>query len=126
MMISELKNNDGFTLLELLISITILAVGLLAVAQMQVRAMQGNQFAKHVTESTTWAEDKMEELMTRAYSDPLLAVGNYTEANPPSGYTITYTIAAGSATNTKLITMTVTPVTGTGRATTLMGIKAQL
>jgi type IV pilus assembly protein PilV len=124
MTIQDLNNNDGFTLIELLIAMTIMAVGMLAVAQLQVRAMQGNQFAKHVTESTIWAEDKMEELMTMSYTD--VGIGDAYTGPQPTGYTISQTITAGSATNTRLIAITVTPTSGIGRPTTIFGIKAQL
>jgi type IV pilus assembly protein PilV len=124
MTIQDLNNNDGFTMIELLIAMTILAVGMLAVAQMQVRAMSGNLFAKNVTESTIWAEDKMEELMTMSYANVVIA-SDYT-GPVPARYTVSQTITAGTTASTKLMAITVTPTGGRGRPTTIFGIKPNL
>lgn len=61
-------DNKGFTLIELLIAMLILSVGLLAVAGLQVTAIQGNASAKWVTAATTLAEEKMEELKSSGFS----------------------------------------------------------
>jgi Tfp pilus assembly protein PilV len=45
----------------------ILAIGLIAVAGLQVTAIQGNASAKWVTGATTLAEEKMEELKSRGF-----------------------------------------------------------
>ena len=69
---ARLKNKDkekGFTILELLFAITILSVGILAVASMQVASIRGNAFAGGVSTGTTWAADKLEELIASAYYD---------------------------------------------------------
>jgi len=124
MTIKDLNNNDGFTMIELLIAMTIMAVGMLAVAQMQVRAVTGNFFAKNVTESTIWAEDKMEELVSMSYAN--VVTGSAYTGPVPAGYTISQTIAAGTTDSTKLITITVTPTSGRGRPTTIFGIKPNL
>lgn len=59
----------GFTLIEVLIAITLLAVGILAAASMQITSIGGNDLAIRVTEATTWGEDKIEELMGKPYDD---------------------------------------------------------
>ncbi len=66
----------GFTLLEVILAMAILSFGLLAVATMQVSAVQGNAVADHVTEGTTWAADKLEKLLQQGladFNDPDLA-----------------------------------------------------
>ena len=64
--------NEGFTILEILIAITILAFGLLAIATMQVSSIKGNSLAIGITEGITLAQDKAEELTRLAYDDALL------------------------------------------------------
>lgn len=63
------KNNRGFSLIELLIAITILAVGLLAVAGLQTSAIKGNFHAITITEATSLAEDRIEAIRNMDYAD---------------------------------------------------------
>ena len=65
----EYNNKNGFTLIEVMISIVILAIGVLAVAKMQISAMKGNSAASGFTEATSFAQNKMEELVNLAYDD---------------------------------------------------------
>ena len=75
----KLKKEDGFTLREVLIAITIYAVGLLAVAAMQTSAIRMNSTAGKLTNLSTWGMDKIEELSALPYNDPWLE----TAGNPP-------------------------------------------
>ena len=65
---SKLKQ-EGFTLIEILIAIAILAFGLLAVATMQVRAIKTNAIASGISQGLTLGQAKVEELMNLSYSD---------------------------------------------------------
>jgi len=67
---------QGFTLIEILIAITVFAIGILAVGKMQITAIQGNSKANHLTEAATIAQSKMEELISLDYNDPLLDDGD--------------------------------------------------
>jgi prepilin-type N-terminal cleavage/methylation domain-containing protein len=58
------KTSRGFTLLEMLIAMTILSVALLGLGQMMLLSIRGSSFGNKVTEATTFAQDKMEELRT--------------------------------------------------------------
>ena len=59
---------EGYTLIEILIAIAILAFGLLAVATMQVRAIKTNAIASGISQGLTLGQAKVEELMNLAYS----------------------------------------------------------
>jgi type IV pilus assembly protein PilV len=59
----------GFSIIEVMIAISILSVGILALASMQVSAMRGNSFASGVTEGSTWAADQIEKLMKLPWDD---------------------------------------------------------
>jgi type IV pilus assembly protein PilV len=105
----------GFTLLEVIVAISILTVGLLAVGTMQVSAIYGNSFAGRVTAGTAVAQDKMEQLLSLPYTytatHPDLAEGNHPDipAQDSSGYTLTWNIVNNNpVSNTKQITVTVT------------------
>lgn len=67
--IKQRCNEKGFTLLEVIVAISILTIGLLAVASMQVSAIRGNASAYGITEATSWAADQIEKLMIMPY-DP--------------------------------------------------------
>lgn len=60
---------QGFTLIEVLIALAILTVGLLAAAKMQISAIQGNYFSNNTTTALSLAEQKMEDLLGRTYTD---------------------------------------------------------
>jgi len=132
----KLKEEKGFSLLEVLVAISVLSIGILAVASMQIGAIQGNSFAGHVTEGTTWAQDKLEELMALPYEDPWLeAAGNppgldsagntHEEVNSP--YTIRWNVTDNDPLpNTKLITVTAArQVKGVTKTTELISIKSK-
>lgn len=68
----KLRNRErekGFTILEVLFAISILSIGILAVASLQASAIRGNDFAGSTTDGTTWAADKMEKLAALAFDD---------------------------------------------------------
>ena len=64
---------EGFTLVEILIAIAILAFGLLAVATMQVRAIKTNAIASGISQGLTLGQAQVEELMNLGYSNPALS-----------------------------------------------------
>jgi type IV pilus assembly protein PilV len=104
-----LKKEDGFTLIEVLIAITIFAVGLLAVAGMQTSAIRMNSTAGKLTNLSTWGMDKIEELSALPYSDPLLDSAGNPHQELLEDYTISWTVIDNNpVTNTKNITVTVT------------------
>jgi len=63
------SNQKGFSLIEILIAITVFAIGILAVGKMQIAAIKGNSFANDLTKATTLAQDRMEELIGFPYDD---------------------------------------------------------
>ncbi|MBW2031278.1 MAG: prepilin-type N-terminal cleavage/methylation domain-containing protein [Deltaproteobacteria bacterium] len=125
------RKQNGFTLLEVLVAICILAVGLLAVASMQTAAIRGNQLGYRYTESATLAQDRLEWLMAQSYTSAALNVGT-DKADPiggaPAGYTITYDVAnAGGGITGKLITVKVSLVErGVTRVTELKCLRPQV
>ena len=65
-------NQAGFSLIEVLIALTVFSIGILAVASMQTTATGGNAKARYISEATGWAVDRMEVLLNLDYNDPLL------------------------------------------------------
>jgi len=103
-----IAGQSGFTILEVMIAISILAIGLLAVFSGQHMAIRGNDRASHLTEGMTLAQDKMEELLASPYDS--VTTGSGTQGN----YSIAWTVTEYSADNYKLIGVQVTQVTGQG------------
>ncbi|PLX40502.1 MAG: hypothetical protein C0608_09030 [Deltaproteobacteria bacterium] len=62
-------NRKGFTLIEVLISLVILLIGLLAVIQLSLAYINANTFNHMMSEATILAQEKMEELRSYARSD---------------------------------------------------------
>jgi len=63
--------NDGFSLIEVLISLTILAVGLLGLALLQTTAIKGNEIANKSTVATELAQDSLEQFRRVAWANVL-------------------------------------------------------
>ena len=102
-------NQSGFTLLEVLIAISILTVGLLGVAQMQIMGIKGNYFSGNTTTVLALAEEKMEDLLGKSYSDAELTNGNHPDTNNP----IDETGQAGGTYSRMWIVTDNTPITDT-------------
>ncbi|MCD6321462.1 MAG: prepilin-type N-terminal cleavage/methylation domain-containing protein [Clostridiales bacterium] len=66
------KNQSGFTLIEILIAVTVFAIGILGVAIMQLSAIKGNSYASHLSEASTITQNKIEELILLNYDNHVL------------------------------------------------------
>ena len=108
------KTNEGFTLIEVMITVAVLSIGLLALASMQITAVNDNASSSHRTEASTWAQDKMEALMALPFTHDNLTQttpGNpHSDPTQPSDdYEISWTVDDDiSLPDTKQITITVT------------------
>jgi len=124
------SNEKGFTLVELLVALTLMAIGILAVVQMQIVAIQSNSIAQKLTVATNIAQGVMDDILSwdlnhpppfapdkvfakstpetqvTFLTDPHLATARdqTTLTFPDSGtYTALYTITLNPAANTAVI-----------------------
>jgi len=84
------SNEKGFTLIEVMIAITLLAIGLLAVAATPVMVMSGNSRAQRITEASFGAMDRLEHLMVLDNSAAELTAGAHSATVTQGG--LTYTV----------------------------------
>lgn len=68
--LSLIRREGGFTLNEILVSIALIAIGIVGFSVNTIGVIQGNQISGRVTTATNLAQDKLEELK---------AVGSYTD-----------------------------------------------
>jgi len=79
--------NSGFSLIEVMISLAILAIGVLALTELQVTVTKGNSSSSTVVTAVSLAEQKMETLKTAAYKT-ILAEPPTAVAAPGGTYTL--------------------------------------
>ena len=78
---SLIVKKEGFSLIEVLICMIFLAIGLLAIASLQVTSVRGNFFSNNLMQATYVAQDRLEFLKNPnlSLSDPSLSPGNHDE-----------------------------------------------
>ena len=104
-------NKRGFSLIEVVIGLVILAVAILGIFGMQIASVRGNVFSRYITQATYAAQDGLEildnlpltaaELQPGAFTNPSVTIAgidfdrSYTVANDPgnnNNRVITYTV----------------------------------
>lgn len=96
-------NHDGFTIIEVVIAMAIFAIGILAVASLQVATIKGNSSTRKMTDAVTLAENRLETMLNLPYAG--ITDGQATEG----AFTISWNVAENVvAANTKFLTVTVT------------------
>lgn len=118
---SDLRNNAGFTLIEILIATVILTIGSLGVASLTVSIMGGNSLSNRTTTATILAQNQMENIksfgfagtpaagtpqLIENYNSISMTVGD-TSTNYPGYKRSTSYTAVGSLTGIKNVTVTV-------------------
>lgn len=129
----------GFTLLEVLVALTIFAVGLLGVAGMQITAMKESTTAYLHTAAASVAQSVMEEILAYSQEDPFFITGPETpwDFDPDTTGIVDPKYEEGMGTYTATFTITrnvpiaglariVVDVRGAGKRATLTGFKSVL
>jgi prepilin-type N-terminal cleavage/methylation domain-containing protein len=111
----RLRGDDGFSLVEVLVSMLILTIGMLAIAGLLAVTTQMALGAREAGRSTRLAQDKIDELMKLNFTTaPAIAIGgdltadvaNYSEA-PLGGVTLRWAVAAGPTADLRILTLRV-------------------
>ena len=92
----------------MVIGLVILAIGLLAIAAMQITSTKGGYFSNNVTQATIFAQDKLEYLKNLSYRDSDLSSGQHNEGTISGTiFSRQYTIVEDAGNSMKTITVTV-------------------
>jgi prepilin-type N-terminal cleavage/methylation domain-containing protein len=80
----KLRRKEGFSLIEVLVALVILAVGLLGLALFQTTAIKGNAIASKWTVATELAQDRLERFRHVGWDNIVSsAAGGFTTGPPP-------------------------------------------
>lgn len=113
--ITQRPAQQGFTILEVLVALTIFAIGLLALAGMQITGIQGNFKAQSVSAKVALSSGVIEEFLAMPGDDPQLTT-EITNALWPNATNIAI---EGAGTCSATVTVDSDPIIG---ATTYTGL----
>ena len=122
-----LHNDQGFSLLEVVIALAIFSISIIALYTIQTRTITQNATASRITTGSTWASETIEELISEDYdevkdtdadgvnglSDKTLGTADDKKVSPDGVYTVLWNVAGTDAIgyplpNTKTIRVFVT------------------
>ncbi|MBI5906383.1 MAG: prepilin-type N-terminal cleavage/methylation domain-containing protein [Deltaproteobacteria bacterium] len=96
------RRQEGFSLIEVLVALVILAVGLLGLAVFQVTAIKGNAIASKWTVGTELAQDRLERFRHVGWDNIVSsAAGGFTAGPPPAPVYANLPAAAGDNTTVR-------------------------
>ncbi len=119
-------DKKGFTLLEVLIGLIILAFGLLAIAGMQITSVKGNFFSNYMTQASILAQDRLEILKNLEWGHSDLSSGTHDEGTIPGTiFSRKYKVDLIPGTTMKSIIVTVSWKDTSDHSISFSTIKAQ-
>ena len=110
------NSKSGFTLIEVLITLAIFSIGILAVASMQLSSTKNNTTSNIMTQATMLARAQIEQLKNDDIASSAdLTIGNHTDPNNPideSGntggiFTRTWRVSAGPVATSREVEVSV-------------------
>ena len=108
-MIKKTLGQRGFTLLEVMIALSIFSVGILAVVAMQGQAILGNAAAQSLSNASALAQERMERIMEMPFTAVAVGVNNTTVGQYTVTETFTDPIGGGLiAANARVVAINVT------------------
>ena len=106
-MIDRVRGKKGFSFIEVLVAMVLLAVGILAIAGMQVASVRGNFSSSNISQAVSLAQDRLEILKNLNIGDAAINIGLHNEAVPSTIFSQEWNVSAIPGTTAKSITMTV-------------------
>jgi type II secretion system protein I len=103
-----LDQKTGFTLMEVLVAMTLLSLGLLGVANLTIGIIKGNTYSRNVTTATIVAQQQIEQAQRIGYTSANALAGTATVSMGGTSFTRTTTVTNSSpATNMKTVSVAV-------------------
>ena len=122
---NSVSKRNGFSLIEVMVALVLLAVGLLAIGGMQIVSIRGNAFSQKVTQATVLTQSKLEDLKKLPFADSSLSSGVHDEGVlSGSGFSRSYDVESISTT-LKAVTVSVQWTEETDHSIALSTMKAR-
>ena len=119
--------SKGFSRIEVVIALFILAICLLALAGLMVTTTRNSSFGGHMTEASTFAQDKLEQLRVSPWTG--VATGNDTiQSSTGITYTRNWTVTPNGDGNQRWVSITLNwtdPTKNSNHSIRLLSVVAQ-
>ena len=117
-------NSKGFTLIEVLITLVIMAVSLLALAGLMATTTRSNAAGGHITEASTLAQDRLEELRAVQWDNiPVGAASDQRSGSTGMNYVRNLNVQQNGS--LKTVTVTISWADRTNHSIRLLSVIAQ-
>jgi prepilin-type N-terminal cleavage/methylation domain-containing protein len=123
----KLTRSKGFSLIEVMIALVILAVALLALAGLMITTTKNTSFGGHMTEAATFAQDKLEQLRAAPWTGIIAGADTQVGATGIS-YARSWTVAANPNGDQRWVTITMNwtdPTKKTNHSISLRSVVSQ-
>ncbi len=89
---TNIQNEEGFTLVETVIAVAVLAIGIIGLYSMNVTGIKGNATANVITESTNAVRDRIEQFLCDDFNDSVFDIGSHSESGVSPINSIQWTV----------------------------------
>jgi Tfp pilus assembly protein PilV len=110
--------------MEILVSLVILSVALLALAGLMVTATKGSAAGCHITEATTFAQDKLEELRVASWGS-IVPGEDVRQGSTGIDYSRNWNVVTNPPSNQRWVAITVRWTDRTDHSVSLLSVISQ-
>ena len=114
----------GFSLMEVLIGLTILSIALLALAGLMVTATKSNASGCYLTEASTFAQDKLEELRVASWAS-LVSGSDVRQGSTGTNYSRNWNVVNNAPNNQRWVDVTVSWTDRVNHSVRLLSVISQ-